>query len=212
MKTRIISIVLIQTLIVLAITATIFLIGKPKEVFGYPPAVGIVGEAKSCLDCHVNNGPWKDERWSIVDIFDKETKKSVRQNDGTLLITAKRGKKKTVLTVLGRSKGDKEEPPYRTAWLYIDPKTIGSDSLSKFAPGWEVNLPMGCRIMGDSLEGLEDDKITVLPMTIRPTAAAKDAEIILQVMLTKGESVKGKPKEGMIGNYFERTIKLKVMD
>ncbi|MEW6202610.1 MAG: hypothetical protein AB1546_11570 [bacterium] len=212
MRTRKTSIILIQTFIVLTVMGTISLIEKPKKVFAYPPAVGIVGEAKTCLDCHVNNGPWKDERYNIVDVFDKDTKKSVRQSDGTLVITAKRGKKKTVLTVLGRSKGDKEAPPYRTAWLYIDPKTIGGDSLSKFAPGWEVNLPMGCRIVGDTLEGLEDDNITVLPMTIRPTASAKDTEITLQVMLTKGESVKGKPKEGMIGNYFERTIKLKVVN
>jgi hypothetical protein len=31
-------------------------------------------------------------------------------------------------------------------------------------------------------------------------------------MLTKGESVKGKPKEGMIGSYFERKVTLKIMD
>lgn len=49
-------------------------------------------------------------------------------------------------------------------------------------------------------------------MTIRPTDAAQDAELALQVMLTKGESVKAKPKEGMIGSYFERRVKLKVTD
>jgi hypothetical protein len=31
-------------------------------------------------------------------------------------------------------------------------------------------------------------------------------------MLTRGESVKGKAKEGMKGNYFERIIRLKVLD
>jgi hypothetical protein len=31
-------------------------------------------------------------------------------------------------------------------------------------------------------------------------------------MLTKGESVKGKPKEGMIGNYFTRIVKVRVLD
>lgn len=47
-------------------------------------------------------------------------------------------------------------------------------------------------------------------MSIRPTDAAQDAEVALQVMLTKGESVKGKPKEGMVGNYIERKVYLKV--
>jgi len=46
----------------------------------------------------------------------------------------------------------------------------------------------------------------------RPTDAAQEAELALQVMLTKGESVKAKPKEGMIGSYFERKVKLKVTD
>jgi hypothetical protein len=31
-------------------------------------------------------------------------------------------------------------------------------------------------------------------------------------MLTGGESVKGRAKEGMIGNYSERTVMLKVLD
>ena len=41
---------------------------------------------------------------------------------------------------------------------------------------------------------------------------AQDAELKLQVMLTKGESVKGKAKEGMMGNYFERLVRLKVLE
>jgi hypothetical protein len=49
-------------------------------------------------------------------------------------------------------------------------------------------------------------------MSIRPSDAAQDAELTLQVMLTKGESVKGQPKEGMVGSYFERKVKLKVVD
>jgi len=76
----------------------------------------------------------------------------------------------------------------------------------QFAPGWRVNLPMACRIIGDELEGFEGAKITALPMSIRPGDDAKDAELQLQGMLTKGESVKGKAKEGMKGNYFERVV------
>ena len=26
----------------------------------YPPAVGIVGDHRSCTSCHASNGPWKD--------------------------------------------------------------------------------------------------------------------------------------------------------
>lgn len=183
-----------------------------KQSLAYPPAVGIVGKAKNCLFCHVDNGPWKDEENTIIDILDKETKKSLMQTDGSFMIEAQRGEIKTVLTVIGRKKGDPAEAPYRNAWLYVDPQRIISNSLSKFAPGWSVNLPMACRIVGDKLEGYEGRSITALPMSIRAGDDAQNAELKLQVMLTKGESVKGKAKEGMKGNYFERVIRLRVLE
>ena len=209
MKTRITLSML--TAMVLAGVGFI-LMESSQEASAYPPGVGILGKAKNCLDCHLNNGPWKDDANTIIDILDRETKKSVKQPDGSFLIEVRRGAIKTVLTVIGRKKEDTAEAPYRNAWLYVDPKTIESTSLSKFAPGWEVNLPMSCRIVGDPLEGYEGAKITALPMSIRPSDAAQDAELTLQVMLTKGESVKGQPKEGMIGSYFERKVKLRVVD
>jgi hypothetical protein len=180
-------------------------------LYAYPPAVGIVGKAKTCLSCHISNGPWKDDGKTVIDILDKRSKESLKQPDGSFMIKVKRGEKKMVLTVIGRSKEDKETP-YRNAWLYVDPETIKSSTLSKFAPGWDVNLPMSCRIVGDKLDRFENAIITVLPMTIKPTDAARDAELQLQVMFTKGESVKGKPKEGIISNYFERKVKLMVSD
>ncbi len=183
-----------------------------QQSFSYPPAVGIIGKAKDCLVCHVNNGPWQDEENTIIDILDKETKKSLMQADGTFLIEVERGTIKVVLTVIGRKKGDKAEAPYRNAWLYVDSQRIKSNSLSKFAPGWSVNLPMACRIVGDKLDGYEGAKITALPMSLKPGDDAQVAELELQIMLTKGESVKGKAKEGMKGNYFKRLIKLKVLE
>ena len=183
-----------------------------QRVFAYPPAVGILGKAKNCLSCHVNNGSWKDDKNLIIEIMDKETRKSLKQPDGSFIIEVKRGEIKTVLTVIGRAKEDKGEAPEQNAWLYVDSKTIETNSLSKFAPGWDVNLPMSCRMVGDKLDGFEDAKVSVLPMTISPTDAAQDSELILQVMLKEGEPVKGKPKEGLIGNYFERRVKLKVTD
>ncbi|MBI3911347.1 MAG: hypothetical protein HY320_10500 [Armatimonadetes bacterium] len=178
----------------------------------YPPAVGILGNSKTCLSCHVNNGPWTDGAKTLIDILDKESGQSLRQADGSFLIEAKRGQTRTVLTVIGRAKGDTATPPYRNAWLYIDPMQIETSSLAKFAPGWAVNLPMSCRIVGDTVKGYEGATITALPMTIRPLDDARDATIVLQVMLTRGESVKGKPKEGMLGNYFERSVRLKVLN
>jgi hypothetical protein len=183
-----------------------------QYAFAYPPAVGIIGKAKNCLVCHVNNGPWQDEGNTIIDILDKTTLKSLIQADGSFLIETQRGKTTTVLTVIGRNKGDLAEAPYRNAWLYVDPQRIRSDSLSKFAPGWSVNLPMACRIIGDKLEGFEGANITALPMSIRAGDDAQNAELALQVMLTTGESVKGNAKEGMRGNYFERRVLLKVLD
>lgn len=174
----------------------------------YPPAVGILSNSKNCLSCHANNGQWKDDDKTIIDILDKETKKSFKQPDGTFLIETKKGEQKTVLTVIGRKKGNSISAPYRNAWLYIDPTTIGTKSLSKFAPNWDVNLPMSCRLVGDKLPGYDDADITSLPMTIQPLSNAKDTEMQLQVILTKGESVKGNAQEGMSGNYFERKVKL----
>ncbi len=190
----------------------IAMLALSEKAMSYPPAVGILGKATSCMSCHVNNGPWTDEHKTIIDIVDKDTMKSLQQADGTFLVTMKHGQSKTLLTVIGRAKGDTVATPYRNAWLYIDPSMIGGSALSKFAPGWDVNLPMACRIVGDKLEQYEGAAQTVLPMTIRPTDAVRDAELALQVMLTKGESVKGKPKEGMLGSYLERKVKLKVTD
>lgn len=186
--------------------------GTTQPAFAYPPATGVLGKAKDCLVCHANNGPWKDDGKTIIDILDQSTKRSLKQADGGFLVQARRGEAKTVLTVIGRTSDDKTEAPYRNGWLYIDPTTIGTGSLSKFAPGWEVNLPMSCRVVGDALEGLEGAKVTVLPMTIRASDAAQDRRLVLQVMMTKGESVKGKPREGMISSYFERKVELRVID
>jgi len=179
--------------------------------YAYPPAVGILSNSKNCISCHVNNGPWKDDGKIIIDILDSETKKSFKQPDGSFLIEIKRGEQKTVLTVIGNIKDNSIDAPYRNAWLYIDPTTIGTNSLSKFAPGWDVNLSISCRIVGDNLPGYENADITSLPMTIQPTSIAEDAEIQLQVMLTGGESVKGNAQEGMVGNYFEKKVLLIVI-
>jgi hypothetical protein len=180
--------------------------------FAYPPGVGILTKSKNCLACHTNNGLWSDESNNIIDILDKDTKKSLKQPDGSFQIAVKRFESKTVLTVIGRKDDGKTEMPYRNAWIYVDPKTIETNSLSKFAPGWECNLQMACRIIGDILDGYENAKITSLPMTIRPLDAAQNSELSFQIMLTSGEAQKGKAKEGMKGNYFEKKVMLKVLD
>jgi hypothetical protein len=176
----------------------------------YPPAVGILGPARNCLSCHSSDGPWKDPAGLIVDVLDKTSGKSLRQRDGSFLILAKRGELKTVVTVIGW-RGDKPGPaPYRNAWLYVDPSNSDAGSLNKFAPGWMVNLPMSCRVVGDAVEAYAGAQLTALPMTVRAGDDAGDAEIELQVMLTRGDSVKGDAKKGMVGNYFERRVRLKV--
>jgi hypothetical protein len=222
MKTR----TIILTVILMGIVSIIQLIGSENKyhpeflekhnnngmVYAYPPGVGILTKSKNCLSCHVNNGSWSDEENNIIDILDNVTKKSFRQDDGSFLIEVKRFELKTVLTVIGRKNDEKSEMPYRNAWTYIDPKTIETNSFSKFAPGWECNLQLSCRVVGDKLEGYDNAKITSLPMTIRPADAAQNAELSWQIMLTKGESQKGNAKEGMKGNYFERKVKLKVVE
>ena len=184
---------------------------RSHQAYAYPPGVGILSKSRNCLACHANNGPWTDGGKTVVDIIESDSRKSFRQGDGSFLIQIKRHEPLTVRTVIGYKK-DGTSAPFRNGWIYVDPTTIESSSLSKFAPGWDVNLQASCRLVGDRLEGLEDYDITVLPMTIRPLDSARDAQILLQGMLTRGESVKGKAKEGMTGTYFERMVRIKVLE
>lgn len=177
----------------------------------YPPGVGILAKNRSCLSCHVSNGPWADESRTIIDVLDAATMKSLQAPDGSFHIAVARGEARTVLTVIGRAQGD-TKLPRRNAWLYVDPTLIESSALAKFAPGWDVNLPMSCRIVGDKLEGRDGAALTVLPMTVRPSDAAHDSEVELQVMLTAGDAVKGKGKEGLVSNYFVRKVHLAVLE
>jgi hypothetical protein len=202
----------------IAVMSAVALIGVVGAValvtraLAYPPAVGILGRSQSCLACHENNGPWADEAKTIVDIIDKDTGKSLKQADGTFLVKAKRFQPTTVVTVIGRVKDDSAPPPYRNAWLYIDPTQIESASLSKFAPGWSVDLPMSCRLVGDKVLAYEGAHVTALPMTVRPQDAARNAVVELQVMLTRGEAVKGDAKKGMVSTYLVKSVRLEVAD
>lgn len=153
---------------VLALLA-ILLAGWDTSVFAYPPAVGILGKSQNCLACHTTNGGWKESADLIIDIIDKATGQSLRQPDGSFKLAVKRGRAVTVMTAIGYRGGNSELVPYRNAWLYVAPETIDDSSLSKFLPGWDVNL-------------------------------------------TRGESVKGSPKEGMLGSYFERKLFLEVRE
>ncbi len=192
----------------LAITLCVFI---APSVYGYPPAVGILADHRSCDSCHIENGPWTDEERTIVDILDAKTKASLRREDGSFLIEVDRGEKFTVLTVIGRTK-EEAVPPDRNAWLYIDPSQIRTSALSKFAPGWDVNLPMACRVVGDRIDMYEGSQVTVLPMTVRPGDAARDSELELQIMLTSGMSKKGSKSEGLNSNYLMRKVHLRVSE
>ncbi|MEK7347644.1 MAG: hypothetical protein AABZ94_02110 [Candidatus Eisenbacteria bacterium] len=195
------------------ISATVVLAGVTVALSAaaYPPGVGILAKNRSCVPCHVSDGPWGDEARTIIDVLDSKTKQSLRGPDGVITIAVPRAATRTVLTVIGRMAGEKS-PPRRNAWLYVDPSQIETSALSKFAPGWDVNLPMSCRIVGDQLEGYDGAHLTVLPMTVRPSDAARDAELELQAMLTAGEAVKGKGQEGLISNLFVRKVLLKVLE
>lgn len=195
---------------ILGSLALLFLMSAPHAM-AYPPAVGILSSSRNCLSCHISEGPWKDSASLIIDILDKSSGKSLKQGDGTFLISARRGELKTVVTVIGWKDAKEEPSPYRNAWIYVDPRRISDpSSLNKFAPGWMVNLPASCRIVGDSVEAYAGAKLTALPMALRAGDDASDAEIELQLMLTRGDSVKGDPKKGIAGNYFARRVRLKV--
>jgi hypothetical protein len=182
------------------------------NAFGYPPAVGIGGRSRSCTSCHADTGPWKDEAKTIVDILDATTRLSLRQPDGRFLLRVPRGETRTVITIIGRHAGDEAPAPVRNAWLYIDPRRIETGSFSKFAPGWDVTLPLSCRIVGDDVPEYPGAAVTALPMKIRPGDSAQDCELELQVMLTSGESTKGNPNAWLKGNYLVRKLALDVVD
>lgn len=184
----------------------------PRHAVAYPPAVGILGSSRSCTSCHANNGPWQDERGTIVDILDAATRRSLRQPDGRFLLQVERGKTATVLTVIGRAQGDTIPPPTRNAWLYVDPTQLETKALSKFAPGWDVNLPMSGRIVGDAVAEYPEAAVTALPMTVRAGDAARNAELELQIMLTSGGPGKGDPDGWLRANFVARKLSLEVLD
>jgi hypothetical protein len=188
------------------------LLGHASSALSYPPAVGILGKSRSCTICHASNGPWQDESRTIVDILDAATRRSLRQPDGSFRLQVERGRPATLLTVIGRTERDTVPPPTRNAWLYVDPTQLETGSLSKFAPGWDVNLPMACRIVGDSVPEYPGAAVTALPMTVRAGDAARDAEIELQILLTSGGPGKGDPDEWLRATYLERRLTLKVVD
>ncbi len=179
---------------------------------GYPPAVGIGGKSRSCANCHADTGPWQDEAKTIVDVLDGTTRLSLRQPDGRFLLEVPRGEIRTVITVIGRVAGDEAPPPVRNAWLYIDPRRIETGSFGKFAPGWDVTLPLSCRVVGDEVPEYPGAAVTSVPMKIRPGDSAQDCELELQVMLTSGESTKGNPNAWLKGNYVVRRLFLDVVD
>jgi len=190
------------------------LVSLAVAVTAYPPGVGVTSSSKDCLACHVNNGPWVDNDRLIVDIVDKETKVSLRQPDGTFLLPVSRGESRTVLTVLGIRSGATGDPapPYRNGWTYVDLDQIATPTLSKFSPGWDVTLPFACRVVGDKWSADSSAQVTILPLTVQPTATALNDEVLLQAFLCAGESVKGDATKGLTGNYVERRLLLRVVD
>jgi len=195
---------------VMLAAATTLVLLMPALAWAYPPGVGILADHRSCTSCHAGNGPWADDANAIVDILDARTRRSLRQADGKFLVEAERGRDTTVITIIGRRAGDAAPPPLRNGWLYVDPAALGTKALSKFTPGWDVNLPMSCRLVGDPVPEYPGARVTALPMTLRPGPDARDAEIELQAMLTAGDSKKAPPNEWMTASHLLRTVRLKV--
>ena len=177
-----------------------------------PPAVGIIGNSRSCISCHANTGPWTAGPDLIVDLIDKETQQSLRQPDGSFLVTTKRGTAATAIAVIGYRGMTPEQSPHRNGWIFVDSTTIGTSSLSKFAPGWEISVPYGCKISGDSIAAYPGAAVTTAPISIRPTETAQDADVTFQTLMTSGEPVKGKPKSGLTSNYHARIVHLRITD
>ena len=209
MRTRTIAL----TLPVVFLVFALFWFLSSPPALGYPPAVGVLGKARNCIACHANDGPWKGDKNLIVDLLDKETGKSLREKDGSFLISVRLEQRRTVLVVLGRAKGDTSPVPQRNGWIFVDPTLIKRDHLGpKFPAGWEVDLNMSCRLVGDTHKAYEGATISVLPMTLRPTGLAKDTELEWQILMTSGEAIKGDATRWLVQNYFDQKVRLKVKE
>lgn len=175
------------------------------DVSAYP-AASLEGRQKSCLSCHKNTGPWKDESKIVIDIIDPQTGESFKQEDGSFLIEVKRDEVRRVKTVLGVS-SDLEWVPEFVAWLYADPEEIqrAPESSLKFAPNWEVNRPFCGKRVAGTVKGFEGKKVATLTMSLRPLKEAKDADISLQVLFKSFDRT-------LVGNYYERKVNLRVLN
>ena len=177
-----------------------------------PPAVGIVSNSRSCISCHASTGPWTAGPDLVLDLIDKDTQQSLRQPDGSFLLTTKRGSAATAIAVIGYRGLTPEQSPHRNGWTFVDSTSIGTSSLSKFAPGLEISVPYGCKICGDSIAAYPGAVVTTAPISIRPTETAQNADVTFQTLMTSGEPVKGKPKSGLTSNYHARIVHLRVTD
>lgn len=191
--------------IFITIIATAFVFALARSIMSYPTAP-IVGRQTSCLNCHKNTGPWTDEAKTIIEMLDSQTGESLKQKDGSFLITVKRNEIKTVQVVFGVT-GDVEKAPECISWCFVDPieQKQSSDASNKFAPHWEVNAQYGGRFVGDKVKGYETHKIVASTMSLRPTEKAKDGKLVLQVLFPIAF-------RGLDGNYFEKQVTLKLIE
>lgn len=124
---------------------TLLALAVATPALAYPPGVGVLTNKRNCVACHPPNGPWSDEAKTIVDVLDAETKKSLKTPGGEFTIEVRRNQTRTVLTVIGRVKGE-PKAPRRNGWLYVDPMQIDLPTLSKFAPvGRQPLCLVSCR-------------------------------------------------------------------
>ena len=194
----------------LCVVATVAAVSIAAQA--YPPGVGIMSDKRSCTGCHASTGPWSDETMTIAEILDGDTKTSLRRPNGSFQIDVVRGQTRRVITILGRRADDQLLPPTRNGWTFVDTAQLSTSSFSKFAPGWDVNLNMACRMVGDTIGAYPGAQVTVLPMTVRPTDAARDAELEWQCLLTTGSPVKGRPDTGLVANFLTRQVRLHVLE
>lgn len=171
----------------------------------YPPMC-LETRQRRCTACHQDTAPWGDPARALVDIADPQTKESFAQADGTFRIPVRRGQERRILVVVGADASYVPRPTM-TGWLLFDPSQLAgtAEASPKFAPGWEVNRPYGCKRLRDTspVERHAGRACATTTMTIRPLEGAADAEVELQVILKSAN-------ETLEGNYFERRVRLVV--
>lgn len=190
---------------IVSVITIVVLVAGDDAARGWP-AASLQSRDRDCTSCHQAADSWTDTARVIIDIVDPQTGTSYEAADGAFDIAVRRGEELRVKSVFGVRQGH-QFPPEMVGWLYASPALLkkAPESDPKFAPGWQVNRSFCMKRLVEEVKGFPGNQLAAVPMTIRPLDNAEDATISLQVLFKSSA-------RGLAGDYFERDVRLRVID